>query len=160
MSDLPPGRKKNRCPIPTMTPFPTYPTCESRTRTGRSLNRACILFPHRRTLRPTSTTPTPSKIHLAVKIYKTSILTFKDRDRYAMGEHCFRRGYSRDPRGRSGCGLKDAELLIPSSQPDLYPPTPRASPHASQNVPRTQTRPLRFFRIQCPLSRLPPLHHQ
>ncbi|CAJ0584460.1 unnamed protein product, partial [Mesorhabditis spiculigera] len=30
---------------------------------------------------------------LAVKIYKTSILTFKDRDRYVQGEHRYRHGY-------------------------------------------------------------------
>ena len=41
---------------------------------------------------------TPSKTHLAVKIYKTSILVFKDRDRYVTGEHRFRRGYSKNPR--------------------------------------------------------------
>ncbi|PIA16457.1 RIO1-domain-containing protein [Coemansia reversa NRRL 1564] len=33
--------------------------------------------------------------HRAIKIYKTSILTFKDRDRYVTGEHRFRHGYSR-----------------------------------------------------------------
>jgi RIO kinase 1 len=32
---------------------------------------------------------------LAVKIYKTSILVFKDRERYVTGEFRFRRGYSR-----------------------------------------------------------------
>ncbi|XP_076801428.1 serine/threonine-protein kinase RIO1-like [Clavelina lepadiformis] len=31
--------------------------------------------------------------HRAIKIYKTSILTFKDRDRYVTGEFRFRRGY-------------------------------------------------------------------
>jgi len=31
----------------------------------------------------------------AVKIFKTSILTFKDRDQYISGEHRFRRGYAR-----------------------------------------------------------------
>ncbi|KAJ7505278.1 RIO1-domain-containing protein [Mycena galericulata] len=45
---------------------------------------------------PTSTTQlTPDKAHLALKIYKTSILVFKDRDKYVSGEHRFRRGYSR-----------------------------------------------------------------
>ncbi|KAL0961095.1 hypothetical protein HGRIS_006077 [Hohenbuehelia grisea] len=38
---------------------------------------------------------TPAGAHLAVKIFKTSILVFKDRDRYVSGEHRFRRGYSR-----------------------------------------------------------------
>jgi RIO kinase 1 len=33
--------------------------------------------------------------HLAVKIYKTSILVFKDRDRYVTGEYRFRHGYSK-----------------------------------------------------------------
>lgn len=33
--------------------------------------------------------------HLALKIYKTSILIFKDRDRYVSGEHRFRSGYAR-----------------------------------------------------------------
>ncbi|CAM0140629.1 unnamed protein product [Umbelopsis sp. WA50703] len=33
--------------------------------------------------------------HRAVKIYKTSILTFKDRDRYVTGEHRFRHGYQK-----------------------------------------------------------------
>ena len=37
----------------------------------------------------------PEKRHLAVKIYKTSILIFKDRDRYVTGEHRFARGYSK-----------------------------------------------------------------
>lgn len=30
---------------------------------------------------------------LAIKIYKTSILVFKDRDRYVTGEYRFRHGY-------------------------------------------------------------------
>ncbi|KAJ7600636.1 RIO1-domain-containing protein [Mycena floridula] len=38
---------------------------------------------------------TPESRHLALKIYKTSILIFKDRDKYVTGEHRFRRGYSR-----------------------------------------------------------------
>jgi RIO kinase 1 len=37
----------------------------------------------------------PEKGHLAVKIYKTSILVFKDRDRYVTGEFRFRHGYSK-----------------------------------------------------------------
>ncbi|KIY45582.1 RIO1-domain-containing protein [Fistulina hepatica ATCC 64428] len=37
----------------------------------------------------------PDRKHLALKIYKTSILIFKDRDKYVTGEHRFRRGYSR-----------------------------------------------------------------
>ncbi|KAF8272256.1 RIO1 family-domain-containing protein [Lactarius quietus] len=38
---------------------------------------------------------TPASTHLALKIYKTSILVFKDRDRYVSGEYRFRRGYNR-----------------------------------------------------------------
>ncbi|KAK7681528.1 hypothetical protein QCA50_015260 [Cerrena zonata] len=37
----------------------------------------------------------PDQRHLALKIYKTSILVFKDRDRYVSGEYRFRKGYSR-----------------------------------------------------------------
>ncbi|PWA03460.1 hypothetical protein BB558_000375 [Smittium angustum] len=33
--------------------------------------------------------------HRAIKVYKTSILVFKDRDRYFTGEYRFRNGYSR-----------------------------------------------------------------
>mmetsp|Transcript_1219 Transcript_1219/g.1761 ORF Transcript_1219/g.1761 Transcript_1219/m.1761 type:complete len:588 (-) Transcript_1219:2456-4219(-) len=33
--------------------------------------------------------------HLAVKVFKTSILVFKDRDKYMSGEHRFRNGYCR-----------------------------------------------------------------
>ncbi|KAG6890624.1 hypothetical protein C0995_006600 [Termitomyces sp. Mi166 len=38
---------------------------------------------------------TPENAHLALKIYKTSILIFKDRDKYVTGEFRFRRGYNR-----------------------------------------------------------------
>ncbi|KAJ3316450.1 Serine/threonine-protein kinase RIO1 [Blyttiomyces sp. JEL0837] len=38
---------------------------------------------------------TESGEHRAIKIYKTSILTFKDRDRYVSGEFRFRHGYSK-----------------------------------------------------------------
>ncbi|KXN88075.1 Serine/threonine-protein kinase rio1 [Leucoagaricus sp. SymC.cos] len=38
---------------------------------------------------------TPERKDLALKIYKTSILVFKDRDKYVTGEYRFRRGYSR-----------------------------------------------------------------
>ena len=41
-----------------------------------------------------ATTDTPGD-HRAIKIYKTSILVFKDRDRYVSGEYRFRHGYSR-----------------------------------------------------------------
>ncbi|KAI5789067.1 RIO1 family-domain-containing protein [Geopyxis carbonaria] len=33
--------------------------------------------------------------HVAIKVYKTAILVFKDRDRYVSGEHRFRHGYAR-----------------------------------------------------------------
>ncbi len=32
---------------------------------------------------------------LAIKVYKTSILVFKDRERYVSGDYRFRRGYSK-----------------------------------------------------------------
>lgn len=32
---------------------------------------------------------------LAIKVYKTSILVFKDRDKYVTGEYRFRHGYSK-----------------------------------------------------------------
>lgn len=38
---------------------------------------------------------TPESAHLALKIFKTSILVFKDRDKYVTGEYRFRRGYNR-----------------------------------------------------------------
>ncbi|KAJ1678827.1 Serine/threonine-protein kinase rio1, partial [Spiromyces aspiralis] len=38
---------------------------------------------------------TEDGLHRAIKIYKTSILVFKDRDRYVSGEFRFRHGYSR-----------------------------------------------------------------
>ncbi len=34
-------------------------------------------------------------LHRAVKVYKTSILVFKDRDRYVTGEYRFRQGYNK-----------------------------------------------------------------
>ncbi|KAG0647722.1 Serine threonine-kinase RIO1 [Hyphodiscus hymeniophilus] len=37
----------------------------------------------------------PQPIHRAIKVYKTSILVFKDRDRYVTGEHRFRGGYNK-----------------------------------------------------------------
>jgi RIO kinase 1 len=37
---------------------------------------------------------TSQNSHMAIKIYKTSILVFKDRDRYVTGEYRFRHGYS------------------------------------------------------------------
>ncbi|KAI4265532.1 MAG: hypothetical protein L6R38_009351 [Xanthoria sp. 2 TBL-2021] len=39
----------------------------------------------------TATTP----LQRAIKVYKTSILVFKDRDKYVTGEHRFRSGYSK-----------------------------------------------------------------
>ncbi|XP_072017607.1 serine/threonine-protein kinase RIO1-like [Amphiura filiformis] len=38
---------------------------------------------------------TPQGEHRAIKVYKTSILTFKDRDKYVSGEYRFRHGYCR-----------------------------------------------------------------
>ncbi len=38
-------------------------------------------------------TELPTVTHYAIKIYKTSILKFKDRDKYVTGEYRFRHGY-------------------------------------------------------------------
>ena len=37
----------------------------------------------------------PAHLQRAIKVYKTSILVFKDRDRYVSGEYRFRQGYSK-----------------------------------------------------------------
>lgn len=42
-----------------------------------------------------SNDPTSPPTHRAIKVYKTSILVFKDRDRYVTGEHRFRGGYNK-----------------------------------------------------------------
>ena len=39
--------------------------------------------------------PTPKPVQRAIKIYKTSILVFKDRDKYVTGEFRFRQGYNK-----------------------------------------------------------------
>ncbi|PKY48940.1 RIO1-domain-containing protein [Rhizophagus irregularis] len=45
--------------------------------------------------------------HRAIKVYKTSILVFKDRDRYVTGEFRFRHGYSKhNPRKMVNYGRK------------------------------------------------------
>ena len=44
------------------------------------------------------TAETSSGSDVAVKIFKTSILVFKDRDRYVSGDYRFRGGYSKNPR--------------------------------------------------------------
>lgn len=44
---------------------------------------------------PDNGTSEPKPIHRAIKVYKTSILVFKDRDRYVTGEHRFRSGYNK-----------------------------------------------------------------
>ncbi|PWN50178.1 RIO1-domain-containing protein [Violaceomyces palustris] len=44
---------------------------------------------------PEGSPPGTESGHKAIKIYKTSILVFKDRDRYITGEHRFQHGYSR-----------------------------------------------------------------
>ncbi|KAJ1344721.1 hypothetical protein BSLG_000244 [Batrachochytrium salamandrivorans] len=55
---------------------------------------------------------TQNQDHMAIKIYKTSILTFKDRDRYVSGEFRFRHGAA--PR------LKDAVITDEATYRDLY----------------------------------------
>lgn len=44
---------------------------------------------------PSAENPDPTPLHRAIKVYKTSILVFKDRDRYVTGEHRFRGGYNK-----------------------------------------------------------------
>ncbi|MBW0470373.1 hypothetical protein O181_010088 [Austropuccinia psidii MF-1] len=44
---------------------------------------------------PFTGTPSENGMSLAMKIYKTSILVFKDRDRYVTGEFRFRSGYAK-----------------------------------------------------------------
>lgn len=44
---------------------------------------------------PASTSEDSSPLHRAIKVYKTAILVFKDRDRYVTGEHRFRNGYNK-----------------------------------------------------------------
>ncbi|KAF8466666.1 RIO1 family-domain-containing protein [Kalaharituber pfeilii] len=44
---------------------------------------------------PPADDPTQTPLHRAVKVYKTSILVFKDRDRYVSGEFRFRHGYNK-----------------------------------------------------------------
>lgn len=39
--------------------------------------------------------PTAAPLHRAIKVYKTSILVFKDRDKYVTGEYRFRSGYNK-----------------------------------------------------------------
>lgn len=43
----------------------------------------------------TPESPELQPLHRAIKVYKTSILVFKDRDRYVTGEHRFRGGYNK-----------------------------------------------------------------
>lgn len=44
---------------------------------------------------PPTDSPSSPALHRAVKVYKTSILVFKDRDRYVSGEFRFRHGYNK-----------------------------------------------------------------
>lgn len=44
---------------------------------------------------PPQDSSSSSPLHRAVKVYKTSILVFKDRDRYVSGEFRFRHGYNK-----------------------------------------------------------------
>jgi RIO kinase 1 len=43
----------------------------------------------------TQENPQQQPLHRAIKVYKTSILVFKDRDKYVTGEHRFRGGYNK-----------------------------------------------------------------
>ena len=63
---------------------------------------------------------------LAIKVYKTSILIFKDRDRYVTGEFRFRRGYCRhNPRKMVRLWAeKEMRNLIRIKQASIPCPTP------------------------------------
>eukprot|EP00960_Hanusia_phi_P068003 766749-Hanusia_phi.AAC.5 len=59
---------------------------------------------------------------LAIKVYKTSILVFKDRDKYVSGDYRFRNGYSKhNPRKMDASGRDPL--------PDSSPPPPPSPPH-------------------------------
>jgi RIO kinase 1 len=57
--------------------------------TGKEAN----VYHASRTLPASEESSKESVQRLAIKIYKTSILVFKDRDRYVSGEYRFRHGY-------------------------------------------------------------------
>ena len=64
--------------------------------TGKEANVYYAVAPPNPPPLPSSTStlsPLPSSPDRALKVYKTSILVFKDRDRYVTGEHRWRRGY-------------------------------------------------------------------
>lgn len=64
--------------------------------TGKEANVYHALSePPQSTTTTTTTTTSPQPLHRAVKVYKTAILIFKDRDRYVTGEHRFRHGYNK-----------------------------------------------------------------
>ena len=44
---------------------------------------------------PSAENAAVSPLHRAIKVYKTSILVFKDRDKYVTGEYRFRQGYNK-----------------------------------------------------------------
>ena len=73
-------------------------------------------------------TTTSDKPDCAVKVYKTSILTFKDRDRYVTGEFRFRHGYcKRNPRKMVAMWAeKELRNLIRLQTGGLPVPTPIA----------------------------------
>lgn len=67
---------------------------------------------------------------LAVKIYKTSILVFKDRDRYVSGEHRFRTGYAKNNPRKMVATWAEKEMRNLSRLRDAGIPAPRV--HALQ----------------------------
>ncbi|SCV73845.1 BQ2448_6275 [Microbotryum intermedium] len=63
---------------------------------GQDKGEGSVRFTEETSTTMTTTTSTPNTPrHLALKIYKTSILIFKDRDRYVSGEFRFKSGYAR-----------------------------------------------------------------
>ena len=77
---------------------------------------------------PTPSPPPSLSLDRAVKVYKTSILVFKDRDRYVTGEHRFRRGYCKsNPRKMVKLWAeKEMRNLKRLNQAGIPSPTPLA----------------------------------
>ncbi|KAI9723319.1 MAG: hypothetical protein M1812_001202 [Candelaria pacifica] len=50
---------------------------------------------HATSVPPDESSEPVALLHRAIKVYKTSILVFKDRDKYVTGEYRFRQGYSK-----------------------------------------------------------------
>ncbi|KAI4203085.1 MAG: hypothetical protein LQ350_002133 [Teloschistes chrysophthalmus] len=64
--------------------------------TGKEANvYHALSIPHQQTEEGGGGEAAVAALHRAIKVYKTSILVFKDRDKYVTGEYRFRQGYSK-----------------------------------------------------------------